>query len=52
MIDIKQLNTQDNDFWSQLDDLLAWESVSDDQVFATVNDVLKKVKQRVDAAVV
>lgn len=52
MIDIKQLNTQDKDFWSQLDDLLAWESVSDDQVFGTVNDVLKNVKQRGDAAVV
>ena len=52
MIDIKQLNTKDSDFWSQLDDLLAWESVSDDQVFGTVNDVLKNVKQRGDAAVV
>ncbi|MCW8909524.1 MAG: histidinol dehydrogenase, partial [Gammaproteobacteria bacterium] len=52
MIDIKQLNTQDDDFWSRLDDLLAWESVSDDQVFSTVNEVLKNVKQRGDAAVV
>ena len=52
MIEIKQLNTQDNDFWSQLDGLLAWDSVSDDQVFSVVNEVLKNVKQRGDAAVV
>ncbi|MDH5472643.1 MAG: histidinol dehydrogenase [Gammaproteobacteria bacterium] len=52
MINIKQLNSQDKNFWSQLDDLLAWDSVSDDQVFNTVNEVLKNVKQRGDSAVV
>ncbi len=51
-MNIKQLNTQDKDFWSQLDAALAWESVSDDQVFNVVNDVIKQVRQRGDAAVV
>ncbi len=49
---IKQLNAQDKNFWQQLDELLAWESVSNDQVFNVVNDVLKNVRQRGDAAVV
>jgi len=51
-MNIKQLNTNDESFWSQLDELLAWESVSDDQVFSTVNGILKDVRQRGDAAVV
>ncbi|MFW2371537.1 MAG: histidinol dehydrogenase [Gammaproteobacteria bacterium] len=49
---LRQLNTQDANFWSQLDDLLAWESVSNDQVFAVVNEVINKVRQKGDAAVV
>jgi len=51
-MNIKQLNSNDESFWSQLDELLAWESVSDDQVFSTVNGILKDVRQRGDAAVV
>ncbi len=51
-MNIKQLNTQDSQFWSQLDELLAWESVSDDQVFTVVSDVIRNVRQRGDAAVV
>ena len=52
MTDIKQLDAQQADFWSQLDALLAWDSVSDDQVFGVVTDVIKNVRQRGDAAVV
>jgi len=51
-MDVKQLNTSDATFWSQLDELLAWESVSDDQVFSTVSDIQKNVRKRGDAAVV
>ena len=51
-MNIKQLNAQDENFWKQLDELLAWESVSNDQVFNVVNDVLKNVRQRGDQAVV
>ena len=49
---LRQLNTRDNDFWAQLDALLAWESVSNDQVLNVVNEVIKNVRQRGDAAVV
>jgi len=52
MIEISQLNSKQNDFWQQLDKTLAWESVSDDAVFNTVNDILKDVKKRGDAAVI
>lgn len=49
---IQQLSTQDPSFWQQLDSLLAWESVSDDAVFNTVNQIIKKVREQGDAAVV
>lgn len=52
MLNITELNTQDNNFWPQLQDLLAWESVSDDAVFNTVNGILKDVRSRGDEAVV
>lgn len=52
MVDIAQLNYQQADFWQKLDQTLAWESVSDDQVFNTVNGILKDIKTRGDAAVV
>lgn len=52
MINISQLNAKQSDFWQQLDKTLAWDSVSDEQVFNTVNDILKDVKKRGDAAVV
>ncbi|VAW65392.1 Histidinol dehydrogenase [hydrothermal vent metagenome] len=51
-MDISQLNLKQADFWAQLDKALAWESVSDEQVFTTVNDILKNVKKRGDTAVV
>jgi len=50
-MNIKQINTQDTQFWSKLDQLLAWESVSDDAVFNTVSQVLKEVKNNGDQAV-
>jgi len=49
---IQQLSTQNPSFWQQLDALLAWESVSDDAVFSTVNEIIKNVRSRGDAAVV
>lgn len=52
MINISQLNTKQDDFWQQLDKTLAWESVSDEKVFNTVNNILNDVKKRGDAAVV
>lgn len=52
MVMIRELNSSDADFWPQLQALLAWESVSDEAVFNTVNGILKDVRQRGDAAVV
>jgi len=50
-MDIKRLNSTDSHFQSQLDALLAWESVSDDGVFNTVKNILADVRSRGDAAV-
>lgn len=51
-MNIQQLNTSDADFWSKLDGLLAWDSVSDQTIFDTVSGILADVKNRGDAAVV
>jgi len=50
MIEVKQLDSAAADFWSQLEALLAWESVSDEQVEGRVRDILATVKTRGDAA--
>lgn len=50
MLKIAKLSTDDTDFSQQLDRLLAWESVSDDQVLTTVNDILKRVRSEGDSA--
>ncbi len=52
MPDVKRLSTTDEGFWSELETLLAWEGVSDEQVTATVRAILADVRARGDAAVV
>jgi len=52
MIDISQLNSKQADFWQRLDHALAWESVSDEQVFNTVKDIIADVRKRGDEAVI
>ncbi len=52
MLDITQLSTDDAGFWTKLEKLLAWESVSDDAVHNTVKDIIADVRHRGDAAVV
>jgi histidinol dehydrogenase len=52
MVDIKQLKSSDSDFWSQLEVILAWESVSDAAIVDTVKDILTQVKLKGDGAVV
>jgi len=47
-----RLSYQQEDFDQQLDELLAWESVSDSKVQQIVTDVLADVKQNGDSAVV
>jgi len=49
---VRRLNAQDADFASQLDQLLSWESVSDDQINQRVLDIIAQVRQRGDAALV
>jgi len=49
---IKRLTTTQNDYQQQMDALLAWEGVSDDQVNSTVRDVLKNIRLRGDEALV
>ncbi len=51
-VKIATLNTQDNNFWQRLDEMLAWDGVSDDAVFNTVTKILGDVKQSGDAAVI
>lgn len=49
---ITRLDASQSDFNERLDQLLAWESVSDTRVAAVVEDILHQVKTRGDAAVV
>lgn len=51
MIDIKQLDTAQADFWPQLETLLDWEGVSDEAVTNIVKEILSAVKTRGDEAV-
>ena len=51
-IEIKQMSSLDVDFWQQMEKLLAWEAVSDDQVFNTVTEILDSVRQYGDSAVI
>ncbi len=51
-MNIQNLQTKDSDFWKKLDALLAWDSVSDQAVFDTVNGILQDVKERGDTAVI
>jgi len=51
-MNIKRLTTSQDDYQSQMDALLAWEGVSDDQVNSTVKDVIKNIRQRGDEALV
>lgn len=50
--EITRLSTDQADFNQQLDNLLAWESVSDAKVNAIVDDILADVRARGDEAVV
>jgi histidinol dehydrogenase len=50
-MNIQRLSTFEADFQTRLQALLEWESVSDDQVFATVQGILRDVRARGDDAV-
>jgi histidinol dehydrogenase len=48
--DVRQLNAADENFWQQLDEVLAWEQATDSGVVETVTGILADVKKRGDAA--
>ncbi|CAA6813534.1 MAG: Histidinol dehydrogenase (EC [uncultured Thiotrichaceae bacterium] len=52
MVAVRRLNKQDADFDKALEALLAWDSVSDDAVLTTVNNVIADIRSKGDAAVV
>jgi histidinol dehydrogenase len=52
MSEINQLSTANDDFWQQLDALLAWESVSDSKVNDTVNRIIQAIRNEGDSALV
>ena len=52
MLNIKRLNSNDENFQQELVDLLAWESVSDSNVFNTVMEILDAVKSNGNTAVI
>jgi histidinol dehydrogenase len=49
---MRRLNAADSNFNIQLDELLAWEQVSDDKVVKIVEEILRRVKSEGDQAVV
>ena len=51
-MNIKRLTTTQTDYQEQMDTLLAWEGVSDEQVNSTVRDILKNIRLRGDEALV
>ena len=51
-MDIQRINYSDSDFWQKLESRLAWDEVSDSEVNRTVDDIIKTVRKKGDAAVV
>lgn len=49
---LQRLMTGQTDFWPRLKKLLAWESVSDEQVETSVREILAQVRARGDQAVI
>lgn len=50
MADIRKLDAQAADFQAQLDELLAWDNVSDAAVNDTVNDIIAQIRSKGDTA--
>lgn len=50
MAEITRLDTSDDAFFGQLDELLAWDSVSDASVNETVNDIIRHIRHDGDKA--
>ena len=50
-VDLTRLDARDADFSSRLDELLAWDTASDAEIFSTVSDILTRVRLHGDEAV-
>lgn len=50
MLEIQRLTTSAHDFWSQLDSLLAWDAIADNNVTRTVRNILQNVRDKGDTA--
>jgi len=50
MLEIQHLTTLADNFWSQLDSLLAWDSIADDNITQTVRNILQNVRHKGDTA--
>ncbi len=50
MADIRKLDANTADFQARLDELLAWDNVSDTAVNDTVNDIIARIRREGDAA--
>jgi len=50
MLEIQHLTTQAHHFWSQLDSLLTWDTMSDNIITQTVRDILQNVRRHGDSA--
>ncbi|AZS49589.1 histidinol dehydrogenase [Entomomonas moraniae] len=51
-VNIRRLSSKQADFSKQMNDLLSWESVSDDAVNGRVLEIIKAIRERGDAALV
>jgi histidinol dehydrogenase len=51
-IKIERLSTQQQGFWQRLDEMLAWDGVSDGEVLKTVTHIVNDVKEKGNAAVI
>jgi histidinol dehydrogenase len=50
MVNITHLDITQGDFWSRLEQLLAWEGVADEAVMTTVREIISAIRSRGDAA--
>ena len=51
MCAIRRLSTADEDFWSRLERLVAWDEIADASVVETVQEIIRQVRARGDGAV-
>ncbi len=50
MGEIQRFTTKDNNFWSKLNNLLLWQTISDETITQTVRDILQNVRRNGDTA--